>query len=254
MNILYLLPFSYFYNTRLCKGNWTFHALFEWLSAAILVIVFGNVPPLQALLEAILVYLAFISLYEIGYIVNDLFAAHKEKGGRQRGPQNASSMWISTWVAFRVVAFIIITIVLNKQGIWGWWGFFLALSIIFTLHNVFVDREFKVATFFWLAWFRFMAPIVFVVEDRYRMGIAFAASISYAAFRLFGYLDSKGLLKMPGRKRIRFRMVFFLMPLTGVLALAPYDEAHGFIVLCVFYSVIALVAAASSWLRHGHLD
>src|SRR5690606_26829915 len=117
-----------------------------------------------------------------------------------------------------------------------------------------VDREFKAATFLWLAWFRFMAPVIFVVEDRYRMGIALAASISYAAFRLFGYLDRKGLLKMPGRQRIRFRVVFFLMPLTGVLALAPYDEARGFVLLCAVYSIIALAAAGSSWLRHGRLD
>ena len=86
MNILYILPFSYFYNTRLRNGSWVFHALFEWLSAAILVMALGSVPPFQALIQAILVYFAFISLYEIGYLVNDLFAARKEKDGRRRGP------------------------------------------------------------------------------------------------------------------------------------------------------------------------
>jgi len=254
MNMIYLLPFSYFYNTRLRNGSWAFHALFEWLSAAILVMALGSVPPFQALIQAILVYFAFISLYEIGYLVNDLFAARKEKDGRRRGPQNAPTMWVFTWIAFRIMAFIALTILLDMQEVWAWWSFFLALSIVFALHNIFVDREFKAATFLWLAWFRFMAPVIFVVEDRYRMGIALAASISYAAFRLFGYLDSKGLLKMPGRQRIRFRLVFFLMPLTGVLALAPYDEARGFVLLCAVYSIIALAAAGSSWLRHGHLD
>ncbi len=254
MNLLYILPFSYFYKTRLRNGSWAFHALFEWVSAAILVMVLGNVPPLQALIQATLVYFAFISLYEIGYLVNDLFAARKEKDGRRRGPQNVSRIWVFTWIAFRLMAFIALTLLLNMQWVMAWWSFFLALSIIFALHNIFVDREFKVATFLWLAWFRFMAPVIFVVQDRYRMGIALAAGMSYAAFRLFGYLDSKGLLKMPGRKRVRFRLVFFLMPLTGVLALAPYDEARGFVLLCAIYSIIALVAAGSSWLRHGHLD
>lgn len=254
MNFIYLLPFSYFYNTRLRNGNWVFHALFEWLAAALLVMVLSNLPPLQALLQAILVYFAFISLYEIGYLVNDLFAARKESNGRRRGPQEASNSWIFLWITFRLITFLALTLLLNQQEVLAWWSYFLSLAIVFTLHNHFVDREFKVGTFLWLAWFRFMAPVIFVVEDRYRMGIALAAGITYATFRLFGYLDSKGLLNIPGRQRVRFRLAYFLMPLAGVVALAPYVEARGFVLLCSFYSIIALVSAGGSWLRHNQIN
>ena len=34
MNSVLLLPFAYFYTTRLSKGSLAFHALFEWLAAA----------------------------------------------------------------------------------------------------------------------------------------------------------------------------------------------------------------------------
>ena len=37
MNFVYLLPFTYFFNTRLRDGSVAFHAIFEWLAAAVLV-------------------------------------------------------------------------------------------------------------------------------------------------------------------------------------------------------------------------
>ena len=239
MNLLYLFPFSYFHATRLRGGSIAFHALFEWLAAALLVTILGALPPFQALGHALLVYIAFISLYEIGYLANDLFGAQRESDGRHRGPQGAGVGWISIWIVVRAVAFVGLTLVLGQQGSAAWWGFFLALATVFALHNLLDDRELKVGTFLWLSWFRFMAPVIFVLDDKYRMGVAFAAAIAYAAFRQLGYLDSKGLLNMPGRQRMRFRLVFFLMPLAGVLAVFPYPEARGFVLLCGYYAIVA---------------
>ena len=254
MNFIYLLPFSYFYLTRLSKGSLAFHVLFEWICAALLVIVFSDLLPLNALINSLVIYIAFISLYEIGYMANDLFAANKETDGRLRGPQNVKSYWIFLWIATRLVVFLAITLILNQEATLAWWSYFLALTIVFFLHNYFIDREYKASTFIWLAWFRFMAPIIFIVESKYRMGIAFGAGIVYAAFRLFGYLDSKGLLCMPGRQRVKFRLVFFLIPLAGCMALFPYEEAYGFIVLCSYYALIVLLFTAHNWLSKRRLN
>lgn len=249
MKFLYLLPFSYFYDTRLRSGSLAFHAVFEWLAAAVLVLVVGAAGSVQALLAAGLSYLAFISLYEIGYLFNDLFASRKEVGGRQRGPQGASGMWVTAWFAARLAAFMFATVLMEKQATPEWWSFFAALSVVFALHNRLTDRELKAATFLWLAWFRFMAPVMFVVQDTQRMGIGLAAAMAYASFRLFGYLDSKGLLQMPGRQRLEFRLFFFMIPLAGALALWSYDGAQGFLVLTAYYALSALLGTAPNALR-----
>jgi hypothetical protein len=134
-----------------------------------------------------------------------------------------------------------ITALLNQWYQLDWWLFFLALAAVFTLHNWLDDREMKTSTFAWLAWFRFMAPVIFVVQDSQRMGIGLAAAMGYVAFRHLGYLDSKGLLKMPGRQRPKFRWFFFLMPLFGAVALWPYPEAYGYALLIVYWAVVSLL-------------
>lgn len=239
MKLVYLLPFSYFLDTRLRQGNVAFHLVFEWLAAVLLVVVVGEAEPLPALAMAGLSYLAFISLYEIGYLVNDLFAAQREAEGRKRGPQDATLGWALAWTGSRLMAFLLITVWLDFLAVPAWWTFYLALCLTFALHNLLQDKELKAATFLWLAWLRFMAPVMFVVEDAQRLGIGLAAAVSYVAFRLLGYLDSKDLLRMPGRQRASFRLCFFLMPLIGLLVLWPYAGAEGFMVLTGYFAVAA---------------
>ncbi len=247
MNVVYLIPFTYFFDTRLRAGNVAFHAVFEWLAAVVMVCLLGTGTPTQSLLVALLAYLAFICLYEIGYIVNDLFASAKEEGGRKRGPQGAGWGWVAPWFVLRLMGFVATTHFAGQTLEPAWWSFFGALCLVFALHNVLVDRELKAATFLWLAWFRFMAPIMFAVQPDQRLGIAFAAAMGYSAVRLFGYLDSKGLLQMPGRQSTEFRVIFFSMPLVGALALWPHHGARGFI---LFASYLALSASLGALFAH----
>jgi hypothetical protein len=249
MKFVYLLPFSYFYDTRLRTGSVAFHVIFEWLAAVVLALAVGASGPAQALTAAGLSYLAFISLYEIGYLMNDLFASRKEAGGRQRGPQGAGGVWVAAWFISRLAAFMFATVLMGKLVAPEWWSYFAALCVVFALHNELTDRELKSATFLWLAWFRFMAPVMFVVQDTQRLGTGLAAAMAYSSFRLFGYLDSKGLLQMPGRQRAGFRLFFFLMPLTGVLALWPYEGARGFLVLTGYYALAAALGTGPGMVR-----
>ena len=214
------------------------------LAAVVLALAVGAAGPAQSLTTAGLSYLAFISLYEIGYLVNDLFASRKEAGGRQRGPQGAGGMWVTAWFVSRLVVFMFATVLMGKLAALEWWSYFAALCVVFALHNGLADREFKAATFIWLAWLRFMAPVMFVVQDTQRLGVGLAAAMAYASFRMFGYLNSKGLLQMPGRQRPGFRLFFFLMPLAGTLALWPYDGARGFMVLSGYFALAAALGTA----------
>ncbi|MCI5127134.1 MAG: hypothetical protein D3905_02960 [Candidatus Electrothrix sp. AS4_5] len=243
MNFVYLFPFTYFFNTRLRKGKIIFHIVFEWLAAVILLLLVGSFPANKTFLIAISSYSAFISLYEIGYLVNDLFASHKEVNGRKRGPQGVSNIWVRTWIISRCTVFLLLTTLLNNFASVEWWSFFIALCIVFSIHNVLTDYEMKVATFLWLAWFRFMAPLIFVVQDSQRMGVGLAAAIIYVTFRLLGYLDSKGLLQMPSRHQLEFRLFFFIHPLIGIVALWAYENAYGFLILTGYYAVVAILGS-----------
>lgn len=240
MNLLLLVPFTYFYTTRIREGSLAFHVLFEWVAAVFITAVVGANDFGTDLIGTVLSYWAFISLYELGYMVNDLYAADNETDGRKRGPREATVLWIGLWVITRTFTFLLIAIALGQWANPAWWLFFGALVVVFALHNWLQDRELKVATFAWLAWFRFMAPLVFIVDDSQRMGVGLAAAMGYMAFRQLGYMDSKGLLRMPGRQRATFRRFFFLMPFAGVAALLPYTEARGFIVLCSYWGVVAI--------------
>lgn len=189
----------------------------------------------------VLIYLAFISLYELGYMANDLHSAHHESDGRRRGPQGAGFQWVAAWVLVRIAAFLGVTAILNQWSQPEWWLFFSTLATVFTLHNWLKDREMKTSTFAWLAWFRFMAPVMFIVPDSQLMGVGMAAAMGYVAFRQLGYLDSKGLLNMPGRKQFAFRRFFFLMPLLGIPVLWPYPEAQGYGCLTAYWAVVAVI-------------
>ena len=246
--LFYLLPFSWFWSTRLRHGSIGFHAVFEWLAAVVLIIALAPGAAGASLLAGVLGYLAFISLYEIGYIANDLVMAPREVGGRTRGPQGASAMWIALWMGSRGLVFLAVTILAGHAGSAAWWGYFAALAIVFAFHNGLDDKELKAGTFLWLSWFRFMAPVVFAVPSGYVLGIGLGCAMSYSAFRQFGYLDSKGLLQMPGRKRPRFRWVFFLWPLLGALALATQPGAKGLLVLTVYFAVAASLGVVASQL------
>ena len=243
VNYVYLLPFSYFYHTRLRHGKLAFHVFFEWLAAVVVACAVGADAVPLALYKCGLSYIAFISLYEIGYLANDLYSSHREEDGRMRGPQQAARSWIAAWVLSRILAFVWITVALHYLFSAEWWLFYLSLIIIFTVHNVLTNKQYRAGTFLWLAWFRFMAPVIFVVQASQRMGVAFAAAMAYSAFRLVGYLDSKGLLQMPDRQQSRFRIFFFFLPMAGVLALFPYQEAMGFAVLVTYFALAASLEA-----------
>jgi hypothetical protein len=256
MHLTYLLPFFYFARTRLLKGSLAFHVMFEWGAAALVLSICGVREPVLALRDGLIAYLAFICLYEIGYLFNDLVSSKQESTPRLRGPQTASAGWLATAVSLRLGGFMLATVALGMYADPDWWRFFGAMAGVFALHNSFADAQLKASTFVWLAWFRFMAPMIFFIAPTQRFGVCFGAMGLYVVYRLYGYLDSKGLLNMEGRKQIRFRATHFVMPLFAVVATWGYVEAQGFRVLTIYLSGLVLLwwVASSLGKRWGRND
>lgn len=250
MNWLFLIPFTYFFDTRLRNGSLSFHLLFEWVAAASLTLFFADAAtPGEALLLCLLSYLAFISVYEIGYLMNDLVMAPREQGGRLRGPQGQGTIWLSLWSVSRVISFLLITWVMQMAANTSWWLFFLGLALVFLLHNVLQNKELKVVTFIWLAMMRFIAPLVFVISAEQVFAVLLVAAMTYVPFRTLAYLDSKSLLLMPGRQSTSIRLMFFVLPLLVVpfLFVLPGGQAGAF--LACYFAAVALCGVAVQTLR-----
>lgn len=246
MHLPFLIPAYYFYRTRLSSSSSAFHVVFEWGAALVLLLAFPAGAVSEALVGGLLAYLAFISVYELGYLMNDYYAFARESDGRDRRVTGLQSPWISWMVASRLLVFAAISLAWPGAGTPAWWCFFGALVIVFCIHNLLLDRELKILTFIWLAWLRFMAPVIFVVQDDQLMGISFGAAVGYVGFRALAYLDSKDMLNMPGRKRAKFRGAYFLSLIAGIVILWPYPDANGFVVLAAYYAIASVTGVSLS--------
>lgn len=246
MHLPFLIPAYYFYRTRLSTSSIAFHVVFEWGAALVLILAFPAGAVGDALFGGLLAYLAFISVYELGYLMNDYYAFSRESDGRDRRVTGLQSPWITRMVAARLLVFTVIAVAWPGAGTLAWWSFFAALCSVFCLHNLLLDRELKMLTFTWLSWLRFMAPVIFVVQDDQLMGIGFGAAVGYVGFRSLAYLDSKDMLKMPGRKSAKFRGAYFLSLIAGILILWPYPDARGFVVLAAYYAAASVAGISLS--------
>jgi hypothetical protein len=250
----YCFPFLYFWDTRLKNANISFHLFFEWIAALVLCVSLSSIGPMKAISFSVVSYFAFISVYEIGYICNDYISVKYEPDGRERLPTDVTIASVTLWVACRILLFVAISLfaLRNFAGAYSWWSFYLLLSFVFLFHNLCIVRDLRVVSFQWLAWLRFMAPIIFVVPNIYVFGIGLAAALSYVNFRALGYLDSKDMLCMPRRRDDIFRLLFFSFPLLGSVALSHYSSFKGYFVLTSYFALISLVGVLLSAISKKH--
>jgi len=218
--LLYYLPFGYFLKTRLnTKAAFLFHGYAEYLLGMLLLMDSGFVP-ISAVSNFILAYLAFISVYEIGYIINDFISIKFEEKPRERlGNIIISDATIYAWILIRVITFLFLTHYLHLLSSLNWWIFYAVLIGTFALHNVLKKKEFKILTFISLAFLRFYAPLFPFIEATYLVNSIIGILLFYVFFRTLTYMDSKGLLLLPSRASFSFKASFYLMllPLSLVI-------------------------------------
>lgn len=230
MNLLSLIiPPSYFLKTRLNNIQaLIFHTWFEYLpNLAILFWVTEDIT--LSLVSFGLGYLAFISLYEIGYAFNDLVSSKKEKEPRLRAKNiTHSPSSLTVFILFRLTVFGLITNHLSNGSNPTWWIFYAVLATSFTLHNVIKNPAYKLLTFISLAFCRFLAPI-FNFLDTDLIGIILPAILLYyVIYRTLTYLESKNLLQMKDRKQPKFKMGYFLLllPLSYLMTTLQYNYMY----------------------------
>ena len=220
--LLSLVPFGYLLLTRVSRPkDLAYLVASSWIPAIWIAFRLGGTGFGGALAGFALGYLAFLCVYEIGYLVNDSWDAARSESGRHR-------------LNFRVGPSYAIAFVLIRLACWGaigwatgWWtdplwlGTYALLVIAFCEHNLLASAALRLASFVQLAVLRFLAPIVALVPREHMAAALLCAVIFYAYLRALSYLESKDLLTMLERRApaFGFRQMLLLVPAAVALAL-----------------------------------
>lgn len=212
-------PFFYFLKTRLNNFRaLVFHSVYEWFPT-ILIIYFYSHLTVASIISVVLCYAAFISVYELGYMINDQLA-HLKLYERVRD-KPISLPAISIFILIRIATFLIVSWYLHQQNNFVWWFWYAMLVIIFAFHNSLKNILLKCLTFTSLAFIRFFSTFFILIDNQVLLIMAMPVLLNYVLFRLITYMDSKGILKNVDRKSDLFRIGYYilLLPISGILVI-----------------------------------
>jgi hypothetical protein len=194
----YFLPVTYFRASRLNRVPLiAYNALIEWIPAVGLSLYFNSFD-LKALGTVALSYLAFISIYEIGYLTNDYLSEMFEKDPRGRGSiSDVTKSVLGALIVVRLVTVVICTYFLDTWTNPIWLAFHGTLAASFLLHNI-VDRDLRLPTFFSLSTYRFFAPIILSVQPAILIMLLPIVMLNNSLYRLTVYADNKKITQRQG--------------------------------------------------------
>ncbi|HMQ04646.1 MAG TPA: hypothetical protein PKD26_12075 [Pyrinomonadaceae bacterium] len=241
----FLFPATYFEATRVPSLELKiYNGLVEWLPAFAFALYFNDLRP-QAVLAVLFSYGAFISIYEIGYLTNDLFSEKYEDEPRGRASRfQGSEATVYALIAVRLIFFAIFTSLLGAANSWLWWGFHGSLVAVFALHNI-LPGEMRVATFFCLSAFRFFGPMIIAVPPLVLMVLFPAVLLNHSLYRTTVYLRSK-FQDARVAETVLSKLAFYAgcFPLSVLLSFL-YDSwiPAG---LCVYFGLIWIMYLAAS--------
>ncbi len=201
--IKFLLPFSYFYFSRV-KSLMGLIFLLSWeiIPNLIILIVLNQSGLNEGLLSFVKGYIIFISFYELGYIMNDTFM-----------------------ITLRLIIFLGVS---WYAGFWKmalFYYFYIALGLTFTLHNLLKNKDLKVITFVNLALLRFFAPCIFFIKSYLFVQLLYPVLMFYVLYRTLSYMDSKGILNMKSKESDLFKFAYYALFL-GLSILISLANQH----------------------------
>ncbi|WP_400192011.1 hypothetical protein [Hymenobacter sp. B81] len=229
----FLLPYTYFYASRVQQIKYNvYHLIMDWVVPFALLTYFSGFDVVGSLLKFALAYLAFISVYEIGYLGNDVFSVRHETNPRRRvknfDPSNAE---VGLWVVARLAVWLGISWYLQVLTNPIWLVYYGVLVLFFYLHNVLKEKELKVMTFVNLAFTRYLAPIfIFLTPEQITLLVG-PVLLNYVLYRTLMYIDSKGMLNMPNRTSPAYKVNFYV--LAGGVSLVMSMLAQSWIPLAI---------------------
>lgn len=245
MKILLNIPFFYLFYSRIKGGGASipFILTTEWIPWIIVAGFFSNYNFIDSILYLFSCYLAFISIYEIGYIINDYYSIKFDENSllKERAPIKTTRNTIKFWIFIRIIVFTTLCVFLPFGKYQEWYIFYLLLFIVFSLHNLIKNKELKVISFYWLAFLRFLGPVIFLLKFDFLNSLCFVAGTISVPYRLLSYLDGKELLAMKERKSLHFRVLYFIMPSIFSLLIYRYNYSSLYVALSIYFALNAFL-------------
>ena len=256
--LLIFVPFGYSIHTRI-RGlrDQVNNAATAWITALILIAIATPDDPWSAFWKLPLSYICFIAFYELGYLYNDTLGTRGETNPRLRLTHDLSKWDFAAVIGIRIVVFATICGVMGWYQQVNWLAFYAVLGVVIVLHNTTSETAIRLVTFFQMSLMRFTAPIfVWLPANKFVMCLL-AGAIFFTFTRFITYLDAKGRLELPERKRwwyfVCVHLAFF--PLSALVSLVLGDWS--FLALTVYFVVLYGIYAAfkfksgSSQLQRG---
>lgn len=248
-----LVPFLYFAVTRLPRARDLIYLIAtSWVPAIWLLWRLTNRGIGQSLLQFAAGYLAFIAIYEIGYLINDGWDAKRSDDSRRRLGFKIDPLFVILFAGIRLGIWASIGVWLAWIYSLAWLTGFLILAIAIAQHNLAQSKGLRLASFYELAMLRFMLPIIAALPQSALPATILVASLLYAFPRFLGYMDSKNILTLPQRREpgFGFQLTLSLSPL--LLYLSYLLRAAVLAELTAYYLIILGIwwAAALSHVRH----
>lgn len=179
-NFLFYVPSFYYFLSR--PQSCLSILLKELLPLSLILFFYSHSFMIASLINLLVIYLFFFSLYEIGSFYNDYYAIKKEKKPTLRIPENVI---VNSYVfIFIRLIFVFLLILLFKIDLSVILLSFLSLLLLI-IHS-FVAREKRFLTFLGLVFFRCLIPALFLFENNYFF--VFLYLFSSHLWRVFLYI------------------------------------------------------------------
>lgn len=219
------IPVFYFFNTRFINNsNFFLQYLLEIGSPLLIFLFFFNSLSFEIVILFLYHYLAFVSLYEIGYFINDTIAVNYENKPNKRLKGFNSKFFLLFFILIRLVLFIFITFHLNYEYNSLWLIFYLFLLIVFSFHNFIKKIHYKFITFQMLAFLRFIAPFFIILDYYYLFLIGNLVALTYVPYRTLGYIKKKKLAYEKIKRDFYFKFLSFSVPMLFFLIIILFKN------------------------------
>jgi hypothetical protein len=245
-----LLPFGYFAVTRVSSlRDLAYLVATSWLPAIWLIARLAGLDNIQSVMTFLIGYMAFISAYEIGYLVNDAWDARRSGEGRARLSFHLDRAYVVAFLAIRLGLWAGIGVLTNWIANPLWLAGYAALAIAFAQHNLVHLKDLRLASFYELATLRFMLPILASIPVGALPPALLVALILYAFPRFLAYAESKDLLNLDKRRAPSFGFLLLLSFSPLVLYFSYLLDAEILVELLAYYLAIHALWWALSNLR-----
>lgn len=236
---LALIPFGYFMSSRLKSvRDFAFLVATSWLPAIWLIMELDGKSLGLATSSFLLGYLAFIAVYEVGYLTNDLWDARRSPDGRARFDHGVGPAYVTAFIAVRLTCWVAVAAFTGWVKNPVWLAGFGVLLIALAQHNLTPSPALRLASFLELAVFRFLLPILATVPQGQLWVVTLIALLLYAYPRFLSYMDSKSLLQLDDGRGREFGLAQLLW-LAPLLLFIAYVTATTVIAAMLTYFILA---------------